>query len=167
MTFFSHFLKWLRPRKSGSTAVPVQPLTSQSRKPIRFLQKARRAKPMVQPIRLQKTARRSRPKKTKQPRKPKLRNCMRPKPWLTSRRLSSVQTKPNNVQKKQNSVQTKQNSVQTKLKNVQTKPKSVPMKQNNVQTKLKSVPMKQKQLWRKPKKKTPPKRRRIPKYKLG
>ena len=160
MTFFSHFLKWLRPRKSGSTAVPVQPLTSQSRKPIRFLQKARRAKPMVQPIRLQKTARRSRPKKTKQPRKPKLRNCMRPKPWLTSRRLSSVQTKPNNVQKKQN-------SVQTKLKNVQTKPKSVPMKQNNVQTKLKSVPMKQKQLWRKPKKKTPPKRRRIPKYKLG
>ncbi len=111
MTFFSHFLKWLRPRKSGSTAVPVQLLSSQGQKPIRFLQKARQTRPMVKQIQLRKTARRSRPKKTKQPRKPKLRNCMRPKPWLTSRRLSNVQTKLKNVLMKQKNVLMKQKNV--------------------------------------------------------
>ena len=125
MTFFSHCLKWLLSRKSGSTAVPVQPLTSQSRKPIRFLKIARRAKPMVQPIRLQKTARQSHPQRLRKMGKLRARNCMRPKPWLTPKRLNSVR-------KMLKSVLMKRKSVLMKRKNVLMKRKNVLMKQKNV-----------------------------------
>ena len=125
MTFFSHCLKWLLPRKSGSTAEPVQSLTSQSRKPIRFLKIARRAKPMVQPIRLQMTARQSHPQRLRKMRKLRARNCTRPKPWLTPRRLSSVRKMLKNVLMKQKSVLMKQKDVLKKQKDVLMKQKNV------------------------------------------
>ena len=111
MTFFSHCLKWLLPRKSGSTAVPVQPLMSQSLKPIRFLKIVRRAKPMVQPIRLQTTARQSHPQRLRKMGKLRVRNCMRPKPWLTPRRRSNVRKMLKSVLQKQKNVLMKQKNV--------------------------------------------------------
>ena len=125
MTFFSHCLKWLLSKKSGSTAVHVQLLMNQSQKPIRFLKIARRAKPMVQPIRLQKTSKQSHPQRLRKRGKLRVRNCMRPKPWLTPKRLSSVRKMLKSVLMKRKSVLMKQKSVLTKQKSVLMKRKSV------------------------------------------